>query len=273
MGQKASNQKDLKLKMKNEKKKKDFGQCDSKRCTGRKLARMGVVKDLKVTQLFKGLVLTPEGAFTVSPLDKTIVQENGICVVDCSWAKLQEVPFKKLKSDHNRLRLRKSFLLFLKFIFSLHFFPFSVPFLLAANPVNYGKPYKLSCVEAIAAALFIVGLFEEAKELLSKFKWGPYFITLNEQLLVSYANCKDAGEVIQVQNEYIRQCQQENEEKAINSYQYGQDPLAGQYSSEEDSQEERYYIPNDIPSIIDQQKPEKNNFEREFGNEEAKDEK
>jgi pre-rRNA-processing protein TSR3 len=35
----------------------DFGQCDSKKCTGRKLARLGMLKELRVSQRCKGVVL------------------------------------------------------------------------------------------------------------------------------------------------------------------------------------------------------------------------
>lgn len=55
----------------------------------------------------------------------------------------------------------------------------SVPYLLAANPVNYGKPYKLTCAEAVAATFYICGFDEQANELMGKFGWGHSFWEMN----------------------------------------------------------------------------------------------
>jgi pre-rRNA-processing protein TSR3 len=62
-----------------------------------------------------------------------------------------------------------------------------LPTLLAANPVNYAKPHKLSSVEALAAALSIMGFRDRAVRLLSLFKWGETFLTLNSEPLESYS--------------------------------------------------------------------------------------
>jgi pre-rRNA-processing protein TSR3 len=163
----------------------DFGQCDPKRCSGRKLHRFGLIKELKVGTKSRGIVLTPVGKFSVCPNDKPIIEQYGCAVVDCSWAKLEEIPFDKIKSPHERL----------------------LPYLVAANPVNYGKPYKLNCVEAIAACLYICSFNTQADLLLSKFKWGSGFYAMNQELFERYRQCTDSASVIQVQTEYLEEMQ------------------------------------------------------------------
>ncbi|KAM3315214.1 hypothetical protein ACQJBY_033760 [Aegilops geniculata] len=159
----------------------DFGQCDAKRCTGRKLSRFGLLKELRVTNGFGGVVLSPVGTHCVSKEDHPIVQRKGLAVVDCSWARLDDVPFVKLRCGAPRL----------------------LPWLVAANPVNYGRPCQLSCVEALSAALIICGEEETGEQLLAKFKWGHSFLSLNRDLLKAYSKCENGTEIINVQNSWL----------------------------------------------------------------------
>lgn len=169
----------------------DFNQCDPKKCSGRKLARLGLVKSLKIKQKFHGLVLTPTGEKCVSAADREIMDTKGIAVVDCSWAKIDQTPIAALKPSHGRL----------------------LPFLVAGNPINYGRPCQLSCVEAIAATMYIVGYQKLATHYLNKFSWGHSFIDLNEELLDIYANCKDSASVVTAQNEYLEKEQRLQKER------------------------------------------------------------
>ena len=95
-----------------------------------------------------------------------VIKQYGTSAIDCSWARLDEVPMNKLKNGVHRL----------------------LPFLVAANPVNYGKPSKLTCAEAIAATLYIVGLKEDALTIMKPFKWGCQFISLNYVRIRCYCN-------------------------------------------------------------------------------------
>jgi pre-rRNA-processing protein TSR3 len=52
--------------------------------------------------------------------------------------------------------------------------------MVAANPVNYGKPFKLSCAEALAGGLLLLGYAEQAHYIMSKFKWGENFFEINK---------------------------------------------------------------------------------------------
>jgi hypothetical protein len=50
----------------------DFGQCDAKRCSGRKLARLGMCENLEVKVRFPGVVLTPTATELISPADRWV---------------------------------------------------------------------------------------------------------------------------------------------------------------------------------------------------------
>ena len=153
----------------------DFGQCDPKKCSGRRLVRQGLIQEFRVGEKFRGIVLTPAAKQTLSPADKEIMRASGLAVVDCSWARLEDVPFDKLPSNANRL----------------------LPFLVAANPVNYGKPWKLNCAEALIAGLYICGF--EVETLCQAVAYGETFIELNRERLDAYRKCADATQVQEAQ--------------------------------------------------------------------------
>jgi pre-rRNA-processing protein TSR3 len=136
---------------------------------------------------------SPKGECTVSPADKEIILEHGIAVVDCSWARIDEVPFSKIKSPHERL----------------------LPYLVAANSVNYGKPYKLNCVEALASCCFIAGLDEQGHCLLESFGWGYAFWDINKELFERYSKCADGAEVIATQNEYLAELKRQYDQARL----------------------------------------------------------
>ncbi len=143
-------------------------QCAPKACTALKLKKFGLAK---VIYSLRGipknsLVLNPFAERVISKEDSRYLK-NGLVALDCSWKKAAEV-FRLRKTVHGRV----------------------LPLLVAANPVNYGKANILSTAEAVASALYILGYEEEARKMLSKFKWGPTFFELNAELLKEASNGK-----------------------------------------------------------------------------------
>ncbi|MEA3281802.1 MAG: DUF367 family protein [Euryarchaeota archaeon] len=152
-------------------------QCDPKKCTGKKLLKFGLAQQKKPLELpYRSMLLNPFSERALAPDDAC----TGISALDCSWADA-ELVFKRL----SRMKQR------------------ALPYLVAANPVNFGKPFKLTTVEAFAAALYILGEDEQAATILGKFNWGHTFLELNRELLEAYACAKDSSEVIAIQSEYL----------------------------------------------------------------------
>lgn len=152
--------------------------CDPKRCTSKKLARHGLLRLVALRRIPRGsLLLHPEAEVALSPADGDAARRRGLAVLDTSW---KEGRFPLVPGAHHR----------------------ALPYLVAANPVNYGKPQILSSVEALAAALVILGEEAHARALLAKFKWGPTFLALNAEPLRAYAAAEDSLQVVQVQGEF-----------------------------------------------------------------------
>jgi pre-rRNA-processing protein TSR3 len=158
-------------------------QCDPKKCTTLKLKRHNMVRVVRrIRSLPHGaVILNPFSDRAFSPADRGRIERRGLAAIDCSWIHADEV-----------------------FELSMHGASRCLAYLIAANPVNYGVPTKLSTVEALAAALYIAGFDEKAERLLSIFKWGPHFIELNRELLDGYAQAKNSAEVVELQKGFIR---------------------------------------------------------------------
>lgn len=152
------------------------GECDPKRCTSKKLARFGVVVlASRPAGLPRGaVVLTPTAPRAFSRADAPRAERFGLAVLDVSW---KRGTFPSIRPRVGR----------------------ALPYLVAANPVNYGKPFTLSSAEAFAAALVILGHEDEARSILGKFAWGEQFLSLNAEPLDEYRRAKDSSDVVRAQ--------------------------------------------------------------------------
>ncbi|MFB6256957.1 MAG: DUF367 family protein [Haloplanus sp.] len=152
------------------------GDDDPDKCTARKLERFDLVELHRSDRATPyGVVLNPHAERALSPADAT----GTLVALDCSWESAGEARFS-LSGEHRAL-----------------------PYLVAANPVNFGKPFRLTTVEALAAGLVILDERAHAERVLSKFTWGETFLELNDEPLRRYAACADSAEVVAVQGAYL----------------------------------------------------------------------
>ena len=157
-------------------------QCDPRKCSALKLKRHGLIQVVyQLKRLPKHAVfLNPFAEKAFSPADRERIGRYGLVALDYSWKCTEEARLIPLIGESRAL-----------------------PYLVAANPTNYGKPTKLSTVEALAAALYIMGYVAQAQMLLSKFKWGLGFIRLNQERLDAYATAENSSEVVELQGKFM----------------------------------------------------------------------
>ncbi|KAJ2897681.1 pre-rRNA-processing protein TSR3 [Zalerion maritima] len=165
----------------------DLGHCDPKRCSGKKLLRQGLMRELYIGQRHPGVIITPNGRTILSPADRELLETHGAAVVECSWARVKEIQWSKVGGKNERL----------------------LPYLVAANTVNYGKPWRLNCAEALAATFAILGKLEWAEEVMAPFGYGPAFLEINSSLLRRYAACEDEAGVKKVEDEWMERLERE----------------------------------------------------------------
>jgi pre-rRNA-processing protein TSR3 len=153
------------------------GDDDPAKCTARRLARFDEVtlhRSARTTP--RWIVLDPHAERALSPADSG---ERVLVALDCSWETAEAEAFR-LDGPHRAL-----------------------PFLVAANPVNYGTPFQLNTAEAFAGALYVLGERERAERLMERFAWGHTFLELNAEPLERYAAAADSAAVVEIQSEYL----------------------------------------------------------------------
>lgn len=169
----------------------DKCQCDPKKCTAKRMMKFGLGKEAKTLGAIPSgsIVLSPFSDRALSPADIRHARK-GLVVMDLTWTNIDEFP--RLKKVEER----------------------ALPYLLASNPVNWGKPMELNSAEAVMAALHILGEHEQADTFLGRFNWAPEFMRLNGNLLDDYSKARDGAEVVRIQNEYIRSIVGDSEEES-----------------------------------------------------------
>jgi pre-rRNA-processing protein TSR3 len=162
----------------------EMKQDDPQKCTSRKLARFRLATPLTRRRHIprQAIVLNPLAPTVLLAQDRTQAERGGLAVVDCSWKRVKGAFSARLSRRSRRL-----------------------PYLVAANPVHYGRLFELSSLEALAAALYILDHREQAKKIVRIYKWGPAFLSLNKNLLEEYAQAETTEAIAKIEEAYFRE--------------------------------------------------------------------
>ena len=117
----------------------DKNQCDPKKCTAKRMLKFGLAKEAKTLRSIPSgsIVLSPFAEKALSPADVRY-SKSGLVVMDLTWTNIDDFPRPTRTQDR------------------------ALPYLLASNPVNWGRPMELNSAEAVMASLIILGEKEAA---------------------------------------------------------------------------------------------------------------
>ncbi len=158
-------------------------QDDPRKCSARRMQKFGLATLYETVERlpYGAILLNPMAKKALSPAD-AVYAKKGIVVLDCSWEEVERV-FSLLKAKRMKER--------------------ALPYLLASNPVNYGRPFMLNSAEAFVAALYILGYRDQAHEVARRFRWGDTFFALNREPLEAYSSASTSEDVVAIQKEFM----------------------------------------------------------------------
>ncbi len=161
-------------------------QDDPRKCSSRRMEKFGFCnlhKDLKKSPK-RGILLDPLAGQLIGPDERNLIEKGGALVgLDCSWKQIDS----SVEYLSNKTRLDNR----------------TLPIVLAANPVSWGKPGRLSNVEAFAVALILLGRRKQAEKIMKPFKFCEQFFTLNKEPLEAYELASSNQELANVQWEFF----------------------------------------------------------------------
>ena len=164
-----------------------LSQDDPRKCTARKLASRGLanIHENNRRPPRRGILLDPLAGVILGPDDRDVIEAGASLVaLDCSWKQIVQ-SLADIAERSPALVGR------------------TLPVVLAGNPVSWGKPGRLSTVEALAVSLILLGRREQAEDILRPFSFGEQFLTLNRKPLEAYEEASSNAELVELQWDFF----------------------------------------------------------------------
>ena len=163
------------------------GEDHPKACTGRRLLKLGRAREVPHPGVLHPppVVLDPRAPEPLSGGDRDAAVRGGLLAVDCSWNLLADrgsLPSARGGGGAAALARR-------------------LPVLVAANPQHYGRVAELNTVEALSAALYLLGFPAESRALLEGFRGGAGFLEVNHDRLERYSRAATPSEIRAAESE------------------------------------------------------------------------